>query len=116
MSVVHAAIRFAQSWTDFVRRPQFRSVLVAVHPADREVAPGTIVVVGTWTKPKWALLRCPCGCGQKISLRLGKGPSPRWKVSVDWRGRASLHPSVRQTSGCMSHFWIRKGSIAWCSD
>ncbi|MDM9644782.1 DUF6527 family protein [Rhizobium sp. S163] len=28
--------------------------------------------------------------------------------------RPTLHPSVWRNSGCRSHFWVRRGRIAWC--
>jgi hypothetical protein len=59
-------------------------------------------------------LRCPCGCGQRLEMMLLRGVKPRWDVSVDARGRVSLHPSVWLREGCKSHFWVRSGKIIWC--
>jgi Family of unknown function (DUF6527) len=41
----------------------------------------------------WSVgLRCPCGCGQRLEMILLKEVKPRWDISVDPRGRVSLHP------------------------
>jgi Family of unknown function (DUF6527) len=63
----------------------------------------------------WSVgLRCPCGCGQRLEMMLLKKVKPRWDLSVDRRGHASLHPSVWVREGCKSHFWVRSGRIVWC--
>jgi hypothetical protein len=36
----------------------------------------------------------PHGCGQRLEMILLKEVEPRWDLSVDRRGRVSLHPSV----------------------
>lgn len=63
----------------------------------------------------WSVgMRCPCGCGQRLEMMVLKEVKPRWDVSVDSRGRVSLHPSVWLREGCKSHFWVRSGKIVWC--
>ncbi|MFZ6048084.1 DUF6527 family protein [Pseudomonas sp. CR3202] len=57
---------------------------------------------------------CPCGCGDILEVALLKGASPRWELSVDRKGRPTLHPSVWRATGCGSHFWVRDGRIHWC--
>lgn len=65
--------------------------------------------------PKWAYLRCPCGCGEIVMLNLLAGSRPRWSLSRDLLDRASLRPSVWRLDGCRSHFWVTRGEIRWCS-
>jgi hypothetical protein len=59
-------------------------------------------------------LRCPCGCGQRLEMMLLKSVKPRWDVTLDPRGRVTLHPSVWLRTGCRSHFCIRAGKVVWC--
>lgn len=59
-----------------------------------------------------ALMQCPCGCGDSITLNL-IGQRPRWSAAVDARGIVTVQPSIWRTSGCRSHFWIRKGRVRW---
>lgn len=63
----------------------------------------------------WSVgLRCPCGCGQRLEMMLLKEVKPRWDISVDQKGRVSLHPSVWLREGCKSHFWVKGGKVIWC--
>lgn len=70
------------------------------------------VVVEPAGKRKWALMRCPCGCGEILALNLMHAHSPYWTVRVNVRGDATLHPSVDSTK-CGAHFWLRNGVIVW---
>jgi hypothetical protein len=116
------------SWRSAIARVLFRllSGIGFVHadlvfrmtermPTDSEMRDGELVVVengGVW---KWACLKCPGGCGQKISLSLNPERRPRWRVWSDWFGRPSVEPSVHQKNSCRCHFWIRRGKIQWCA-
>ncbi|MER2508151.1 MAG: DUF6527 family protein [Amaricoccus sp.] len=67
-------------------------------------------------KDKWACFPCPCRCGEIVKLPLGHARRPRWSVAIDKLNRPTISPSIRQTSGCLSHYWIRRGRIEWCKD
>ena len=61
----------------------------------------------------WAVtFKCPCGCGQPISLNL-IGGRPVWKATISSQNQIQLHPSVWRTVSCRSHFWVRNGRICW---
>lgn len=69
-------------------------------------------IVGTPT-PKWLILECPCGCGDRIDVNLMRSQYPYWVLSIE-NGLISLNPSLwRSKNTCGSHFWIREGQIAW---
>jgi hypothetical protein len=76
---------------------------------DSALQPGEIVFVSGGGAPKWAQLLCPCGCNEVILLNLNPGRRPRWSINIDFLGRPTVHPSIWQKVGCMSHFWIRAG-------
>lgn len=59
-------------------------------------------------------LRCPCGCGRRLEMMLLKEVRPRWDLTVDDRGRPTLHSSVWLREGCRAHFWVRQGKVVWC--
>lgn len=99
-----------------IPRPDFAAKIVPTHPTPEEVKPGAMLVVGDDKYQKWACFRCPGGCGENILLPLNKTQRPRWAVSVDWLGRPTIHPSVRQLNDCRCHFWIRQGCVDWCPD
>lgn len=65
---------------------------------------------------EWAVgFRCPCGCGKRLELMLINEAKPNWSLAVDLKQRPTLTPSVHLTTGCKSHFWVKKGKIIWCS-
>lgn len=85
-------------------------------PEDMEIKSGELVMVENDGFRKWACLKCPGGCGAKISLSLSPKRRPRWRVAADWFGRPSIEPSVHQMNGCHCHFWVRRGVVEWCGD
>lgn len=61
-------------------------------------------------------MKCPCGCGDNLVLNLISDVSPFWKFKIDNADRVTFFPSIRKTTNCKSHFWIRKSKIIWCVD
>lgn len=96
--------------------PDFLSQIVSDNPSLEKLPKNQVLVVGGPGYKKWAYLKCPCGCGDFIMLSLSKITRPRWSVSLDFFNRPTIYPSIRQTSGCMSHFWIKGGNLKWCED
>ena len=69
------------------------------------------IVVGA--KPKWAVLECPCRCGDRIDVNLMESRQPCWRITVN-RETISLHPSLWMPQDkCRSHFWVRQNRIDW---
>lgn len=63
--------------------------------------------------PKWAVLKCPCGCGDTIDVNLMKSRNPVWQLSIV-NGKPSFHPSLWvPKEKCGAHFWIKNGKIIW---
>lgn len=110
-------------WRQFLRRalglarlsprPDLIAVLVADNPALETIPDHKLIVVGGEGYQKWAYLRCPCGCGTPIMLSLAQTRRPRWRVQLDRQHRPTVRPSIWQTDGCCSHFWIRHGRVVW---
>lgn len=48
--------------------------------------------------------KCPCGCGDIITLSTIPDTHPAWKVEGH-----SIIPSINRTIGCKSHFCITNG-------
>lgn len=109
-------LRRLLEWTHCIPRTQFRGTITPDHPALPVLSPGVIHVVGDRRYQKWAYLACPCGCNAPIMLSLSKTKHPRWEVQLDWLERPTVQPSVWQTTGCYSHFWIKQGRIEWTAD
>lgn len=100
----------------FRDRPQLLVRREKEVPARDTLTAGEAVLVGSPRVPKWLSVPCPCGCGVPYLLSLSRSRRPRWDVATDWLARPTVTPSVRRLDGCRSHFWIRKGEIAWCYD
>lgn len=73
----------------------------------------TIIIVRKNNLMKWALMQCPCGCGEILTLSLMKSVNPFWDVKFDKLKRLSLSPSIHKSDGCCSHFYIKKGKVVW---
>lgn len=83
------------------------------HAAAAELLRGTgDVSLIERARPRWLLMKCPCGCGEVISLNVDAGAGPAWRLY--WRGSdLSVFPSVWKESGCESHFIVWRGRIDW---
>jgi hypothetical protein len=78
-----------------------------------QIAPRRLYVVGDTGQYWLAAMKCPCGCGADIQLPLSGDDGPRW--SVEGAADApTLRPSVHRTTGCRSHFILRRGKVVWC--
>jgi hypothetical protein len=64
-------------------------------------------------KDRWVHMLCPCECGEVISLNLMTSQRPCWTVTRHEDGTVSVYPSVDKTTGCKSHFFIRRSMIEW---
>ncbi|WP_169578146.1 DUF6527 family protein [Salinimicrobium xinjiangense] len=97
--------------------PHFGSVVVSTKaPANDEIEERVLIQVKYQGKPYWCLFKCPCGCRRVISLSLQENHEPHWELKVTESGIPSLSPSVWQTVGCLSHFWIEEGFVRWCTN
>lgn len=109
-----------KSLNDYLRRlwrwfRQRNDISAIVHVNSRSEIPeklgASLYIVG---KPvKWAVLQCPCGCGDTIDVNLMKARRPVWDLYVN-DGKATFHPSLwMPKEKCGAHFWIRDGKIIW---
>jgi len=71
-----------------------------------------LAVVGTAANPKWALVKCPCGCNQILELNLMRRHYPRWRLTILPNGGFALAPSVHSLA-CGAHFWFVDGRVFW---
>ncbi|MEE9914019.1 MAG: hypothetical protein K4571_20090 [Deltaproteobacteria bacterium] len=85
-------------------------------PSNSFINEKDFIIVVDRGKFYWALFRCPCGCGNVISLSLQKNHNPSWTVRKTPAGRPTVHPSIWQNKGCCSHFWIKDGRVYWCNN
>lgn len=102
---------FAKLFHWLTKRPSLKTVYVEDIPDSCKK--GFIYIVGN-DNPWYAVVKCPCECGETIRLCLQEEVKPSWKLSYCYDGSVSLQPSIWRTRGCQSHFFITKGSINWC--
>jgi len=62
-------------------------------------------------RPRWLILRCPCGCGEDVPINLDSRAGKAWRYYGRSGRGATLFPSVWRDSGCESHFIIWSGHI-----
>lgn len=72
-----------------------------------------LFIGGTIENPWVVVMCCPCGCGDKIYLNTLEKENPYWEIIIDELNQITLRPSIWRTSGCQSHFFVRKGRIEW---
>jgi hypothetical protein len=73
-----------------------------------ELKTGVLVIVMPNTRPKSLKLLCPCGCGEIISVNLMPETGKAWRIALEPGRGLSLWPSVWLSSGCRSHFILRR--------
>jgi hypothetical protein len=95
---------------------KFIARYVEDNPAADSLNNGEIVIVGNKDYQKWAYLKCPCSCGNTTMLSLSTKRRPSWQIYMNWMMIPTVHPSVRDTGSCYSHYWIKKGKVYWCRD
>ena len=103
---IRHAIRFLRLGT-----PPFE--VEAVDSAPERLRTDTVYLITDDGVPWSVAMRCPCGCGETLFLSLLEG-SPRWRIEQHRNGTVSVSPSIWRTTGCQSHFFLKKGVIAWC--
>lgn len=82
-------------------------------PHANSIQAGVLYLTQVGQIKKWISFRCPRNCDRVIRLSLSTNESPHWDVRVDWLGRVTLLPSIRQLTFCGCHFWIRNGRFVW---
>lgn len=68
----------------------------------REAKEGIVYVVSSWGVVQF---KCPCGCGDLITLDIIGNEHPYWRI----KGKDSITPSINRQVGCRSHFTITNG-------
>jgi hypothetical protein len=95
----------------------FKSITSVLKPPKNEqIEISKLYFVSSHGKPKWCLFRCPCSCGDVVTLSLQSVHNPHWTLSQTERSQPTLYPSVWRDKGCLSHFWVKEGRIFWCTD
>jgi hypothetical protein len=73
--------------------------------------PGDVAIVKRGTL-RSAVMRCPDGCGEVITLNLDPRTDKAWRIYRSRKG-LTLFPSVWRDTGCQSHFVLWNDVISW---
>jgi hypothetical protein len=92
---------------------RYTTVMSPDIPSPESIQAGSMIIVGGDNFTKWAYFKCPCGCGDVLSLSLMNSVKPNWWLEIDDKGLPTIYPSVWKKDGCESHFWIKKGRVRW---
>jgi hypothetical protein len=109
-------VRQGLVWLRLIQKPDVLGRVTSTHPTPVRLGEGELYMVGSPDHWKWACLRCPGGCGEILLLSLNPLGRPCWTTSIDWLGRPTVQPSIKQLDGCRCHFWIWGGMVEWCTD
>ena len=76
--------------------------------------PGDLAIVERG-RPRALVFRCPCGCGDVVTINLDKRAGKAWNL-YRRRNSVTLYPSVWRDSGCESHFVLWSDRVLWVDD
>jgi hypothetical protein len=76
--------------------------------------PGDLVIIRRERLPRWAVLRCPSGCGDDVILNLDRRTGRAWSLYKGPGKLVSIYPSIWRDTGCGSHFIIWNNRVIWC--
>lgn len=73
-----------------------------------DVKPGKIYLVGPLSEKWVAMLLCPCGCGEGLSLNLVFNTMPKWVVDEE---ACTITPAIETPGPCKTRFQITQGRV-----
>jgi hypothetical protein len=100
-------------WRTITRRRRIGGVQLVESRRDLPNDLGAILYIVGKDRPRWVVLNCPCGCGERANAKIGVTGPDSWTLSTT-QGRVSLSPSFSMSSArCRSHFFIRENRVIW---
>jgi len=107
-------------WNYLFRRSRSVDRYHAIYINDDQQLPKKLVIykvyiIGVPGNEWLAEMLCPCGCGEILFLNLLQEEMPNWKWHVHTDGTLTLSPSIWRQVRCKSHFFLKEGTIEWCT-
>jgi Family of unknown function (DUF6527) len=96
-----------------VRRIQFKGVADSRDTALPLLSDTGDVAVINRGRPRFIVIRCPCGCGENLFANLDRRAGPAWRL-YHKRNKLTLFPSYWREDACESHFILWNDRIFWC--
>ncbi len=105
--------RITYLWKKLRRRKRLKRAVWVESRSDLPSRIGKRIYVVGGEKPKWVVLDCPCGCGERIDVNLMTARQPAWEFSAR-DGMVTLWPSLwMPREKCGSHFWMKNNRVIW---
>jgi hypothetical protein len=105
---------------DFIfQRDRFKTVIIVEPGQSIEIPSKTLVLTKKGNTYTWIRYKCPCGCGELISLSLTPVITPNWSMEIahenSKRPIVTIAPSVyMRNTKCCSHYFITENKVIWC--
>ncbi|MFZ5944212.1 MAG: DUF6527 family protein [Bacillota bacterium] len=101
------------------QKDRFKTVIIAEPGKSIEIPSKTLVLTKKGTTFTWVRYKCPCGCGELISLSLSPVISPYWSIVTSQENskkqKVTITPSVyMRNTKCCSHYFITENKVIWC--
>ena len=109
---VGRSVRRWWRWARRLRRLGRVATVAAASSASERIKPGEVVLVGHADALKWAIIGCPCRCGEALWVNLMPAQAPHWTLNRGSGREITIAPSL-DVKTCRSHFWIHRGRIEW---
>ncbi|MGH8102240.1 MAG: DUF6527 family protein [Chthoniobacterales bacterium] len=99
--------------TNRVRHIQFKGTRQTRDTALQLLRDAGDVVIIDRGRPRFAVIRCPCGCGENLFANLDSRAGPAWRLYQKQK-KLTLFPSYWREDACESHFILWNDRIFWC--
>lgn len=102
-----------------LQKDRFKKVIIVEAGESIEIPSKTLLLTKKGNTFTWVRYKCPCGCGESISLSLSPVISPYWSMAISQdkgkRPRVTITPSVyMRNTKCCSHYFITENKVIWC--
>lgn len=75
--------------------------------------PGDVAIIERG-RPRFIVIRCPCGCGENLFANLDRRAGPAWRL-YRRNNKLTLFPSYWREDACESHFILWNDRLFWCT-
>ena len=97
-----------------VRRIRFKGTSESHDSAVSLLSESGDVAIIERGRPRFVVIRCPCGCGENLFANLDRRAGPAWRL-YRRRNKLTLFPSYWREDACESHFILWNDRLFWCT-
>lgn len=102
-----------------LQKDRFKKVIIVEFGQSIEIPSKTLLLTKKGNDFTWVRYKCPCGCGELISLSLSPVISPYWSMAISQdnskRLQVTITPSIyMRNTKCCAHYFITANKVIWC--